>query len=189
MAAKKALRRDVLTARAALDADALALTAERLRDHVLALPQVVAGACVAAYVSGGSEPGTRPLLDALRERGVRVLLPVLLPDDDLDWAEYAGPEALTEGLRRTLQPATPALGVDAVADADVVLVPGVAVSATGHRMGRGGGSYDRALARVDGAFVAVLLHPGEVGRRVPVELHDQVVDAAITRDGVVVLAP
>ncbi|QCX29279.1 5-formyltetrahydrofolate cyclo-ligase [Nocardioides jishulii] len=187
MAAKKALRRTLLAARAQLGPDELEATAERLSTHVLALPQLSPGACVAAYVSSGSEPGTHVLLERLREAGVRVLLPVLLADDDLDWAEYAGADALVDGLRRTRHPSTQALGKDAVAEADVVLVPGVAVSTTGHRLGRGGGSYDRALARVEGAFVAVLLHPGEVGQRVPVEAHDQVVDAAITRDGVLPL--
>lgn len=187
VAAKKALRRTLLAARAELGPDELEDTAERLSTHVLALPQLSPGACVAAYVSSGSEPGTHVLLERLRESGVRVLLPVLLADDDLDWAEYAGADALAEGLRRTRHPSTQALGKDAVAEADVVLVPGVAVSTTGHRLGRGGGSYDRALARVERAFVAVLLHPGEVGQRVPVEAHDQVVDAAITRDGVLPL--
>ena len=51
------------------------------------------------------------------------------------------------------------LGADAVATADVVLVPGLAVSADGMRLGRGGGSYDRALGRVPvGTFTCVLLY-------------------------------
>ena len=56
------------------------------------------------------------------------------------------------------------LGVDAVATADAVLVPGLAVSSRGERLGRGGGSYDRALGRVPvGTFTCVLLHDEEVG--------------------------
>ena len=51
---------------------------------------------VAAYVSVGKEPGTRALLDALRSAGKRVLLPLLLPDNDLDWAAYEGPGSLAE---------------------------------------------------------------------------------------------
>ena len=82
----------------------------------------------------------------------------------------------------------PRLGVDAVATADVVLVPGLAVSADGHRLGRGGGSYDRALARVPvGTFTCVLLYDGEVGLDVPVEPHDRTVDRRRHSVGVVVL--
>ena len=77
-----------------------------------------------------------------------------------------------------LEPAGPRLGLDAIATADVVLVPGLAVSATGLRLGRGGGCYDRALGRVPvGTFTCVLLNDEEVGRAVPVEPHDRPVTA------------
>lgn len=185
LAAKRALRTQVLAARRALDAAGLAEAGERIAEHVLRLPEVRAGAGVAAYVSGGTEPPTDRLLEALAGRGVRVLLPVLLEDDDLDWAVWTGASGLVTGRRGLREPDGPRLGVDAVAEADLVLVPGLAVSTSGHRMGRGGGSYDRALARVgDGVRTAVLLHPGEVGLAVPVEAHDRPVDLAVTRDGV-----
>ena len=55
-----------------------------------------------------------------------------------------------------------------------------------HRLGRGGGSYDRALGRVPvGTFVCVLLHDDELGLDVPVEPHDRRVTAAATPSGVV----
>ncbi len=79
------------------------------------------GGTVAAYVSVGTEPGTRPLLDALRARGVRVLLPVLLPDNDLDWAEYEGADLLAAAGRGLLEPTGPRLGPEAVTDAALVL--------------------------------------------------------------------
>lgn len=182
--AKRALRTRLLAARRELDAAGLAEAGERIAEHVLTLPEVAPGACVAAYVSTGSEPPTDRLLGALAERGVRVLLPVLLADDDLDWAVWTGAGGLVTGRRGLREPGGARLGVDAVAEADLVLVPGLAVSPTGHRMGRGGGSYDRALARVpEGVTTAVLLHPGEVGLAVPVEPHDHPVDLAVTRDG------
>lgn len=69
----------------------------------------------------------------------------------------------------------------AVASADVVLVPAVAVDRTGVRLGRGGGSYDRALARVGPAILtAALLYDGELVDSVPAEPHDQRVRAVVT---------
>ena len=100
---------------------------------------------MAAYVAVGSEPGTAALLDALVAAGKRVVLPVLLPDGDLDWAAYAGDQDLVPARFGLLEPGGQRLGPDAVGTADVVLVPGLAVSARGERLGRGGGSYDRAL--------------------------------------------
>ena len=140
---------------------------------------------MAAYVSVGTEPATDEVLAALHARGARVLLPVLLPDGDLDWAEYTGPQSLRSAGRGLLEPAGPRLGREEVSRADVVLLPGVAVSPTGTRMGRGGGSYDRALTRVrPEALTVLLLHPGEVGLPVPVEPHDLGVDVAVTAEGV-----
>jgi len=153
-------------------------------------PEVRRAATVAAYVSVGWEPGTTLLLDALAEAGKRVILPVVLPDLDLDWAVYAGSGSLRPAGYGLLEPTGPRLGVEAVATADVVLVPGLAVSADGHRLGQGGGCYDRVLARVPvGTFTCVLLHDGEVGLAVPVEPHDRPVLAAVTPAGGVVHLP
>jgi 5-formyltetrahydrofolate cyclo-ligase len=141
---------------------------------------------VAAYVSVGSEPGTGGLLRELVAAGKRVVLPVLLPDGDLDWAAYAGDESLAPARLGLLEPTGPRLGVDAIGTPDAVLVPGLAVSTAGDRLGRGGGSYDRALGRVPvGTFTCVLLHDDEVGVDVPVEPHDRRVMAAATPTGIV----
>ncbi|WP_448315318.1 5-formyltetrahydrofolate cyclo-ligase, partial [Streptomyces sp. CO7] len=118
-----------------------------LAARALELPEVARARTVAAYVSVGSEPETRALLDALRARGVRVLLPVLREDDDLDWAEYRGADALVArplgaGRMTLLEPGGAPGGVEAVLAADVVLLPGLAVDRGGLRLGRGGGSYD-----------------------------------------------
>lgn len=183
--AKLALRDQLLTARRRRSLTEVGAAARAICDHLLASPEVRRAATVAAYVSVGSEPGTTLLLDRLEEAGKRVLLPVLLPDNDLDWAAYAGPESLVAAGRGLLEPAGTHLGVDAIATADVVLVPGLAVSTSGLRMGRGGGSYDRALARVPvGTFTCVLLHREEVLDHVPAEPHDRPVTAVVTPDGI-----
>ncbi|MEV7775344.1 5-formyltetrahydrofolate cyclo-ligase [Kitasatospora sp. NPDC086791] len=183
---KSDLRTRLLTRRRALSADQRTAAALALAGHAgeLAGP----GATVAAYVSVGAEPGTRPLLDALRARGVRVLLPVLLADNDLDWAVYAGPEDLAPAGRGLLEPVGPRLGPEAVTAASVVLLPGLAVDGGGLRLGRGGGSYDRVLERLGRAGVrpvlAVLLYEHELLERVPAEPHDRPVDLAVTPSGV-----
>lgn len=183
--AKAALRERILETRALLDATDLAHAARSLRDAALGTPEIAAARRVAAYVSVGREPGTGPLLQALTARGAEVLLPLLLPDGDVDWALYAGPDGLAPATRGLLEPVTTPLGLDAVTTADVVLVPGLAVDRSGTRLGRGGGSYDRVLARVAGrAFTCVLLHDGEVlDMPMPKEAHDVPVHACLTPSG------
>ncbi|MFF0677738.1 5-formyltetrahydrofolate cyclo-ligase [Streptomyces tendae] len=189
---KRTLRRDFLAARNRLTPDDVREAAEALAGRALGLPEVAGAHAVAAYVSVGAEPGTLALLDALRARGVRVLLPALLPDNDLDWGEYTGEGSLARvrhgGRMELLEPAGERLGPDAVTRADVVLLPGVAVDGRGLRLGRGGGSYDRVLARLAAAgarpALLVLLYDREVVARVPAEPHDRPVDAVVTPSGV-----
>ena len=180
---KGALRRRQVAARAAMS-DSIRTDAGRLiRDHVLEMPEVAAAGTIAAYYSLGTEPDTRSLVFALWKRGSYVVLPLLLPDGDLDWASYEGPDSLVPGPRGLLQPAEPPRGPGTVARADVVLVPALAVDVRGRRLGRGGGSYDRALARVGPQVPTIaLLYDDELLPAVPAEGHDQAV-RAVARPG------
>jgi 5-formyltetrahydrofolate cyclo-ligase len=175
---KASLRRRLVAARAAMpDADR-AMAARNIRDQVLEMPEVSAAGTIAAYYSIGTEPDTHSLLFALWKRGSYVVLPVLLPDGDLDWASYEGPDSLAPGPRGLLQPVEPVRGPGTVARADVVLVPALAVDASGKRLGRGGGSYDRALARVRGQVPTIgLIYDDELLPSVPTEPHDCAVRA------------
>ncbi|MDF3144516.1 MULTISPECIES: 5-formyltetrahydrofolate cyclo-ligase [unclassified Streptomyces] len=185
------LRREFLAVRSRLTAVDVQVSATALAGRALELPELAHARTVAAYVSVGSEPGTLALLDALRARGVRVLLPALLPDNDLDWGAYTGEDSLARvqhgGKMALFEPTGERLGPDAVTEADVVLLPGLAVDARGMRLGRGGGSYDRVLARLEGAgahpSLVVLLYDSEVVARVPEEPHDRPVHAVVTPSG------
>ena len=186
---KAELRARLLARRSALDADQRTAAGRLIRDAVLAAPQVQMAGTIAAYYSIGAEPDTHGLVYALWKRGSYVLLPVLRPDGDLDWASYEGPDSLVAGPRGLREPGEPPRGVDAVARADAVLVPALAVDAAGRRLGRGGGSYDRALARVGPMIpLLALIYDAELLDRVPAEPHDVKVRAAVSPgSGVTVL--
>ena len=263
-------RARVLAARRQLDPPALTAAAAALERHVV--PALASAGTIAAYVPVGREPGSLSLLDALHAGGIRILLPVVVPNG-LNWAAYTGPTApapdplatetpdplvdgslvdappvdvppidappgnappvagppgnappvagppgdapplagppgnappgdappvaqppgdaplsdgplvdgpLVDGPLGLREPAGPRLGPDAVADADVVLVPALAVDHAGTRLGRGGGYYDRALARVPaGVPVVALLHDGELVDALPADPWDRPVTAAV----------
>lgn len=151
-------------------------TPEQIADARAAIRQAVTHAAaaarwqrVAAYVALRTEPGSPELLAAL-DATAQVLVPVLLPDRDLDWALWGG--------------AGDTLGPDAIGTADAVLVPALAVARDGVRLGRGGGSYDRALARVDAATpVIALLYADELVDELPSDPWDRPVTAVVTPTG------
>ena len=136
--------------------------AAALADAVLAaLPEATT---VAAYESLPTEPPTEALIERLTAAGHRVIVPVLLPDKDLDWR--AGDTLL---------------GRAAIGDATLVVVPALAIGRDGMRLGQGGGSYDRALTRcAPGARVIALVYDDELATGVPTDPHDQAVDAVVT---------
>ncbi len=183
--AKARLRAAVIAARRAMSGPERAAAASSVTAALLSLPQARSARTVALYVSLGTEPATDELLGAFRSGDVRVLLPVVRDDLDLDWAIYAGVEHLSPAARGTRAPDGELLGVDAVSGADLVVVPALAVGPDGSRLGRGGGSYDRALRRVPpGRAVVALLYDGELLPSVPSEPHDRPVTLAVTPSGV-----
>ncbi|GGJ92182.1 5-formyltetrahydrofolate cyclo-ligase [Pilimelia anulata] len=180
---KQVLRTDLLARRRALAPAARLAAAAAVTAHLTALLGARRPAVVAAYAPVGAEPGGPDLPAVLRAAlpGATLLLPVLLPDLDLDWAAWDG-QPLTAAARGLREPAGPRRGPAAVAGAELVVVPALAVDRRGRRLGRGGGSYDRALARATGLTVA-LLYDGEWVDAVPAEPHDRPVRAVITPTG------
>lgn len=176
--AKVARRRALLAARRELDPAEVAAAGEGLLTVALTRPEFLDAECVALYVSIPPEPGTGPLIDWLRTAGVRILLPVLHDDNDLGWGSAGS--RLHPGRLGLTEPAVD-LGPEAISAADLVICPALAVDLGGVRLGRGGGSYDRALARVAaGVPVWAAVYDTEVVDALPADPHDQRVPGALT---------
>jgi 5-formyltetrahydrofolate cyclo-ligase len=180
---KSEVRAHVLRARRKVTPQAHEREAAALAGHLAGI--ATPGRTVCAYVPIGSEPGSLAMLDELLARGARVLLPVTRSDDagaptPLQWGEYR-PGCLVDGRFGLREPAPPWLPADAVAHADVVLVPALAVDRSGVRLGRGGGFYDRSLGKADPATLLVaVVRDDEFVERVPAEAHDVRMTHALT---------
>jgi 5-formyltetrahydrofolate cyclo-ligase len=178
---KSAVRAQVLGARRACPAPVREAADALLVRHAVDLVRGLSR--VAAYVPLATEPGGPALVPSLSAVVGELLLPVVLPDRDLDWACYDGALAPSEFLE-VAEPTGPRLGPAAVSRADLVLVPALSVSFAGVRMGRGGGSYDRCLARLSpGTPVVALLYQDEIRPTLPAAPHDQPVTAVLTPAG------
>lgn len=186
---KTELRTSVLRARRAVPTDRREREAQALCHWLPAL--VRPGQTVCAYVPVGSEPGSGAMLDSLLELGVRVLLPVARNDADeralpMQWGTYV-PGTLVAAEFGLREPAPPWLPAGSVADAEVVLVPALAVDRNGNRLGRGAGFYDRSLiyAAPHARLVAVV-RDDELVDALPADPHDVRMTHALTPSGGIV---
>ncbi|MFX0538174.1 5-formyltetrahydrofolate cyclo-ligase [Ornithinimicrobium sp. Y1847] len=128
------------------------------------------GLCVTAFEPMRTEPPVDGLTRALQELGVRVLVPITLERPRLGWADLADPDR------------TP-LGEEVLTGVDLFLVPALAISRAGVRLGQGGGYYDwtlpRARALSGGAPVVACVHDHEVLPEVPADGHDAIADLVL----------
>jgi 5-formyltetrahydrofolate cyclo-ligase len=180
-AEKAALRSRLSAARRTLRPEQRAERAQALTRSAVSVAAATGGP-ICASVPIGTEPGSIDLLDALVAAGHEVLLPVV-PDEPgpLDWARYRGPDDLVPGPLGLREPVGPRRGTAAVGTARLVLVPGLAADPHGHRLGRGGGYYDRTLPlAAAGTPLVAVLYDEELLPAVPAEPHDRTVTGTLT---------
>lgn len=165
-ARKAAARQQYLARRAARSAEERRAADAALLERARQCTATV----IAAYVPVRGEPGSAAALEELSRRAT-VLLPITgALGDRLEWAAYAGVERLVRGPMGLLQPAGP--DGSRLADAEVVLVPALAIGLDGTRLGRGGGFYDRTLAELPRERLCGVVYDDEVADTLPVEDHD-----------------
>ena len=177
------MRQRLLAARRLVPDEARTDEARSLAEHVNAA--ISSGGTVCAYVPVDAEPGSIAMLDALRRRVDRVLLPIARTTADdaplaLEWGEYR-PGHLVAARFGLLEPAAPWLPAETLAEAAAVLVPALAVDRGGVRLGRGGGFYDRALVHRDPrARLIAVVRDEELLDALPQEPHDVPMTHALT---------
>ena len=132
-----------------------------------------------AYAPMPEELDPAPLVRALRHAGVRIAYPRVCAPGELA-LHWAREDELAAGYCGVREP--PADAPEATLDAiDLVLVPGVAFDEVCHRLGMGGGFYDRLLARTERDTRAIgLAFDEQVVAAAPHEEHDALMDAVIT---------
>lgn len=174
--AKRDIRQRVLAARDAFPDDERRRRGGEIVARCLDLSEVRAAETVMAFWSFGSEVATPPLLTTLHERGVVVALPRIV-DGDLEVRSWAPGDPLTETRFGAKEPSAG----DLLEGVDVVCTPGVAFDRTGHRVGYGGGFYDRLFSRMPDAFrVAIAFDVQVVDDPVPAASFDLPLDALVT---------
>ena len=150
---------------------------DALADVALALVEEFPGPRrVTCYASYGTEPDTGPMRERLASAGFQVLLP-RVSDHAMAWVVDEGAsEVSSMGIAEPVGPAVELLPVRAM------LVPALAVTLRGDRLGKGGGYYDRALASLGDSLppIAAIVGDDDVVTSLPTQAHDHRVDFIVT---------
>lgn len=176
----------LLGARAAQTRSALDDANARITSFCVELARKLNAKAIAAYLPVSTEPAGSTLADALLDAGFQVILPICAPKRLLKWATYSGPESVAPAKFGLLEPTAEPLPGHPLNACDLILVPAVAATPDGYRMGKGGGFYDIALSDVDHPVpTAVVVYSNEVRADTPIEPHDARCDYIITENGFV----
>ena len=149
--------------------------------HILSASELKNATNIASYISYEFEPETSDINQRLIKDGKKVFLPRLLENNDIQWVSWNGSSENITKVEKIYEPIGDAVEVEL----DVIILPALHVDRMGNRLGQGGGSYDRALSRSK-AFKIALLHYGELTSEIlPVQPHDEKVDATATPEIIV----
>jgi len=142
VSAKRALRREAIQRRDALDDEERSAAARRALLHLVGYLRLTPESVLAAFWPIGRELDTRPLLEVMAALGITTCLPrMVATGEPLVFRRFRPGDALVEGAMRVLEPALDATAVSP----SIVIVPMLAFDADGYRLGYGGGFYDRTL--------------------------------------------
>ena len=185
-ARKERLRKRLIAVRMGLDRGQVEVSGQAILERVLSLEAYRRAKLVHTYVSSKeNEVDTRALICACLAHGKRVAVPVVMSGTKtLAHALIDGLDQLVVGPWGLAQPdPAAATWLPAAARIDLVVVPGLAFDRRGHRIGWGGGYYDRFLAQIQAVKIG-LCYDELVLDCIPGEPHDVPVDLVVAETAI-----
>ena len=171
---KKELRQSIRTAKKQHTAEELQKQSATIMQKLAEHPRFLAAEKVMLYASLPDEVETLAFIEAWRHRKTLVLPTVV--GDDIIPVELADDTIFAEGNFHIPEPQNhPYTG-----DFDLIVVPGMAFDAEGHRLGRGRGYYDRFLALHPQVHTIGLCFDFQFVPEIPCEAHDRIIDEILT---------
>ncbi len=189
-AQRRQLRRVLRQRRRNLDPARQRQAARAVASHLQRQPELIRARRVAAYLACDGELDPAPLLTRIAARGCRIYFPVIADDSPLGVRFLPAPSGRGGWRRNRFGIREPAAGRALPAwQLDVLLMPLVGFDRDGHRLGMGGGYYDRLLAdlarRVRRPRCIGLAHGCQQVESLPVADWDRNVEAIVTERGVI----
>ncbi len=177
---KKALRASIKQKRRALSIEYRQQASRKMQAELTRLPCYQAAEYIMLYMAMQDEVQLDELIAMVLKDGKKAAIPLVTGAGLMEAVELSdmadlvpdkyGIKTVSEEKRRLIAP-------DKI---DLIIVPGVAFDKAGHRLGMGGGFYDRFMLRASRAVRAALTYDCQLLAAVPAEVHDLTVDYIIT---------
>lgn len=174
---KKEARQLIRQRKKQYSADQLIEKSKPVTEKILAIDRVQQAKTVLLYYSMSDEVDTHGLVSQLYKQGKRVILPVVIENNQLELRPFMGTENMKKNLFGILEPATKAI-VDEE-KIDLAFIPGMAFDKKGNRLGRGKGYYDRLLSRLKDTYKIGVCFDFQVLPSIPTEQTDIPMDEVI----------
>jgi 5-formyltetrahydrofolate cyclo-ligase len=176
---KRALRSELIAVRARIAQDERVARSLAIAERAEEVPALREARTLALYAPLGTEVDSAEIARRAIARGARVVYPRVVRGDRRLAFARADARELVRGPLGALEPpaAAPDVALDEI---DCVVMPGVAFSAGGLRLGRGGGYYDATLERMPRAFRVGVAFDAQIVPELPREPHDVPLDAIVT---------
>lgn len=182
---KKGLRQKMLAMRRALSANETESRSSSLKENILSLPEYKNAKKIMAFLAMKGESNLDGFIRQALLDGKEVYIPVCLPERQMEAGRLIDMEHFEKGpLGLRNLPA--GYEVTSPESLDLVLIPGLAVSQEGIRLGMGAGYYDRYLARVPFEKRVAALWDFQVIPDIPSEPFDQKIAKIVTDNSVIV---
>lgn len=176
---KSSLRSNYLSARRSIPVRTRLESDSSIESALAAFPLFAEAPLVLTYVSRGAEVATHALIERLLASGRRVGVPrVDLAEHQMAFHEIRSLDELAPATTGILEPSAdaPSLAEPSQLVGSVCLVPGLVFDGAGHRVGYGGGYYDRFLAFYPGHKIGLARRTMISSNPLPADPHDVPVD-------------
>lgn len=182
---KKHIREEVLIAREAMTTDEWRRKSRQIRENLMNLPAFTHAAHILCYVNYKNEAETISLISQCLASGRHVYCP-LVTGKDMDFYEIFSVGELQEGFHGILEPPfrEKYLFIPHGKQSDTLMImPGAVFDRAHHRIGYGGGYYDKYLQRFMGIVTAALAFSFQIRDEIPYEPHDICPQIIVTENG------
>lgn len=180
---KKKIRKEKLATLKKISPEEKKRVEERIYKHLFATSYWKNAKTIALTVSQKIEIDTLPIVKEAEKEGKRIVMPRAKKQRNMDFVPFTKETPMESSSFGLLEPA-PHLAAIEKDRIDLVIVPGLAFSRDGYRIGFGGGYYDRFLEDYSGTKIALVLEEQKIPLWKP-ESFDIPMDALITQDGIV----